>query len=65
VGVALGMAMTVFGARPGIVSGWLASVAHGLVACPVAFARGRAAVTFVSLCFLLYGEGTNEVLSQG
>jgi hypothetical protein len=51
VGVALGMAMTVFGARPQIVSGWLASVAHGLVACPFAFARGRAAVTLRQLVF--------------
>ena len=64
-GVALGMAMTLFGARHGIVSGWLASVAHGLVACPVASPGGGPPSPFVSLCFLLYGEGTNEVLSQG
>lgn len=45
-GVAVGMAVTVIG----VVSGWLASVAPGLVYVPVrGRPGGRAAVTFVGL----------------
>jgi len=65
VGVAFGMAMTVFGARPGIVSGWLASVIDRLVACPFAFARGRAAVTLRQLVVSAVRRGYERSLVKG
>jgi hypothetical protein len=65
VGVALGMAMTVFGARPRIASGWLASVAHGLVACRSPSPGGGPPSPFLSLYFLLYGGGYERSLVTG